>query len=203
MLSPWLKFWTVKQHRANRQALRRDHRLTLEGLEERRVLSTSSLAGIEGTIFVDNNGNGVFDAGEGINNAQVQLYRDTNNSGSFEPAADALISDKDTAIDGSYSFASIDAGNYFVVQPSQVAGTIVLQQEVSSRITFDGNGEEGQIIDTFDTATGPTVDEFPAGTPVEENFAAAEAIGGERDFLVELIGGQDGDTVRMARDLAS
>ena len=199
MFSPWLRFLKSdrRQRAACRQGRRTDYRLILEGLEVRCVLSTTNLGAVDGIVFVDNNANGVFDAGEGVNNARVELYQDTNNNGIFEQGTDPLTATQNTAADGSYSFTSLTSGSYFVVQPSQIAGSTPLDQQVSSRITIDGSGEQGQIIDTFTTVTGPTLDEFPAGTPVEENFAAAEAIGGERDFLVELTSGQDGDTVRL------
>ena len=64
MLSPWLRLLKpVKRHQTADRRRRNDYRLFLEGLEARRVLSTTGLGAIEGTVYVDDNANGVFDAG--------------------------------------------------------------------------------------------------------------------------------------------
>ena len=62
---------------------------------------------------------------------------------------------------------------------------------------ISGTGTTGVSIDAFATVSGPTVDTFPAGTPVEEVHSAGEALGGQRDFRASLTGGIDGDTVSV------
>ena len=67
-----------------------------------------------GTVFNDANGNGTFEAGEGVNGVAVTLYVDTNNNGVFDPGTDAQIATGTTGANGDYSFAGLAPGDYIV-----------------------------------------------------------------------------------------
>lgn len=70
-------------------------------------------ASITGTVFRDDDRDGVFDGGEpGIQGVTVELY---------ESDGTTLITTTMTAVDGSYAFEDLAAGNYIVreVQPNQ------------------------------------------------------------------------------------
>ena len=62
-------------------------RLRFESLENRRVLSVNAPDSIMGTVYADNNDNGMFDVGEGIEGAQVLLFEDDGDGG-FDPIDD-------------------------------------------------------------------------------------------------------------------
>jgi uncharacterized repeat protein (TIGR01451 family) len=74
-------------------------------------------------VWRDGDNDGVLDAGEtGIENVVVQLYQDTNSSGTFN-AGDTLVTTDTTDATGNYLFTNLVpsqnlAGNYFVVIPS-------------------------------------------------------------------------------------
>ena len=67
------------------------------------------------TVWNDLDFDGVQDAGEpGIENVTVDLYKDTNGDGVFDPAFDQFIGSTTTDADGNYSFQVSVAGRYFV-----------------------------------------------------------------------------------------
>ena len=64
---------------------------------------------IDGTVYRDNNNNGVQNAGEtGIAGATVQLYRTSNN---------ALVGTTTTDANGAYQFANLDPVSYYILEP--------------------------------------------------------------------------------------
>lgn len=79
-------------------------------------LATMSLGNL---VYLDNNKNGVFDAGDaGKNGVTVQLYRDNGSTAGTLDAGDALATSTTTAGGGLYSFTGLCAGDYLVVIPS-------------------------------------------------------------------------------------
>ncbi len=171
--------------------------LRLEPLESRIALAVDCLGAISGTVAVDANGSGTIDPGEGVAGATVQLYRDSNGNNVFDPGTDALAGTDVTDTNGNYSFSGLTTDNYFTVQTAQTVNGIALEQMVSPRKSIDGAGTPGQVIDPFESSTGPVIDSFPAGTPVEETFVAADAIGGERELVAELTSGMTDDIVSI------
>ena len=69
--------------------------------------------GIGNLVFVDDNGNQLFDLGEGCDGVTVQLYRQGDTPGSTQPLATAV-----TANGGRYLFSSLYQGQYFVYLPA-------------------------------------------------------------------------------------
>jgi hypothetical protein len=67
-----------------------------------------------GTIFVDANLNGLFNAGEGKSGVALEIYADTNDSGAWDPG-DMLLGNTATGAGGAYSFAGLAPGDYIVV----------------------------------------------------------------------------------------
>ncbi|WP_420631305.1 SdrD B-like domain-containing protein [Candidatus Leptofilum sp.] len=65
-------------------------------------------------VWQDNDRDGIYDAGEsGIENILVTLYEDQNGDGLIDPE-DAVIATALTAVDGSYLFDNLPAGDYIV-----------------------------------------------------------------------------------------
>ena len=144
----------------------------LETLEGRRLLASDTLGGVSGTVFID---------AAAVSNAQVTLYRDSNNSNSFD-AGDVLVDTDTTDGSGRYSFTGLTSDNYFAVQPAQTVGGTSMPQRVSPRLAVDGSGAVGVTIDSFDTVSPDTTDIQPPGTPVNSVNTAPEALGGNETF---------------------
>ncbi|MEM9530024.1 MAG: SdrD B-like domain-containing protein [Pseudomonadota bacterium] len=73
-------------------------------------------------VWIDDNNNGAFDppTEAGVGGVDVELYRDSNANGLFEPGAgDALIGIATTDGNGFYLFLNIGADEYFVAIPSR------------------------------------------------------------------------------------
>jgi hypothetical protein len=110
------------------------------------------------TVWQDNNGNGLQDAGEpGIQNVSVQLWRDTNNDGT----GDTLVGTTTTNASGNYYFTGLPAGDYVVVIPStnwdQVGdplyGFTQTYDPDASNVPCQGTGQygcdsQGMVVDT-------------------------------------------------------
>ena len=65
-------------------------------------------------VWLDCNGNRVLDPGEpGLANVRLFLYRD-NGDGMFDPATDALVGQTFSDADGTYAFAGLSGGTYWV-----------------------------------------------------------------------------------------
>ena len=175
----------IKRTLARRREFKR--RLLLENLESRRLLAATDLASISGRVFSDFAGNG-YDPGEEIPGAVVTLYRD-NGDGAYQPAVDTAVSSTSSSANGSYQFSRVTAGNYFVVQPSQTAGSKVLTQQVSNLISVSSSAVQGLIVETiddFDITQQSVTDTTNDGVPATSSVLASEAIGGERDLFVSL-----------------
>ncbi len=148
-------------------------------------LAATDLAAVSGIVFDDLTGDGLT-PGEQVSGAAVAIYRD-NGNGTFDQTADTLVRSTTTAADGRYVFERLAAGSYFVLQDAQVAGGTTLQRSVSPVITISGTAVEGRIvrvIDDFDQTEQSVIDTTNDGIPVTSSVAAPEAIGGERDLLV-------------------
>ncbi len=187
MSSRYFRLFPVSRTKSSTSKKRFGRRrpMRIEPLESKNLLATDVLGMIEGVVALDANNDNVIDAGEEQSAVNVTLYEDTNNNNSYDAGTDTQVNTATTNADGEYEFTGLTSGNYFVVQPAQGA----LSQRVSPRLVVDGNGVAGQSVDDFGTNSGPTIDDHPPGTPVDAVFSAAEAIGGERDFEVELTSG--------------
>ena len=187
----------AKSKRARGQSNHTGRPFGVESLEGRRVLAASNVGMISGEVYVDENSNQMNDQGEAVRDALIQIYRDADNSNTFDASIDTFVEDDRSDANGDYSFSNLSNGVYFAVQPQQSLPTANLPQGVSGPINIDGNAVQGTLIDSFVTPTGPTVDFHPAGTPTDEVHTANEAIGGQRDFTVELLTGSNFDKVEL------
>jgi hypothetical protein len=72
------------------------------------------MARLQGRVFVDSNGNGVYDAGEaGVRLVTIHLYQDANGNGQLDPG-DPQIDTRETGGAGNYTFATLNPGSYLV-----------------------------------------------------------------------------------------
>ncbi|HUE74450.1 MAG TPA: SpaA isopeptide-forming pilin-related protein [Pirellulaceae bacterium] len=169
-----------------------------ESLEARAMLA-SDLGAISGLIYRDATGDG-FTAGEEVAGATVNLYID-DGDGVFEPAGDdAPATAGVTDANGRYRFDGLAAGDYWIEQPAQTVGAIVLSAQNSALITITALEAQGTVAGTIDdyTETGPSLSAGPpVGTQSLGTALAASALGGERDLLVEFTSGSAGETVDL------
>ncbi|TWU58492.1 Large cysteine-rich periplasmic protein omcB precursor [Rubripirellula tenax] len=180
----------VRQIWANSTPPSARFRPRFEALEDRRLLvAATDLADITGRVFADFSGNG-FDAGEQVVGASLTVYRDDGDS-VFEPGAgDVEVQSATTDANGNYTFTRLTAGNYFVLQPAQTVSGRSLSRSVSPLITVTAEDVKGRIttnIDSFDQTVQVARDETAGDGPVIAIAVTptAEAIGGERELIVE------------------
>ena len=90
----------------------------LELLESRRVLAITDLASLVGTVFNDQDGDGLQGAAEpAVAGATVELYRDVDGSGTLDTNVDALLqTSAPTGVDGRYELTGLEAGDYLLRQ---------------------------------------------------------------------------------------
>jgi large repetitive protein len=185
------RLFSRKRRKAARRAAARgltQRTLLLEPLEGRQLLA-SDLASLTGVVSL----------GTPVDGATIELYRDLNTNGIFEPGAGdgAALAIDTTDATGTYRFDGLEAGDYFIHQPAQTVGAIDLGAFVTAPITItalDAEGVAGTVVDDFDDAIVQLVtatDALP-----DQNGAAdhAGALGGERDMRVELTSGGVGDS---------
>jgi len=99
-------------------------------------------------VFLDNNGNGLADAGEaGISNVTVRLYYDRDSDGSYE----TLLATAQTGAGGSYLFSYLSDGRYRAVVDSadpDIPGTRTPSTTISHTVTLTGG-----VTSSFDGFT--------------------------------------------------
>lgn len=163
-------------------------RLALESLEGRRLLAvTGDAPAITGTVFVDRDGSGDISGGEGLENAQVELYLDDGDG--ISNGGDTLVGTDSTDANGLYCFDNLDGNaTYFVVQPAQTVDGIPLLPMTSGPIM---PGEPNLIIDAFETnqsvvAMSPAPSSDGSTLTFDDE---TEVIGAERDMFVSMTSG--------------
>jgi hypothetical protein len=116
----------------------------------------SSLFQVTGVVFNDENENGILDAGEeSIDGLPVEIYADTDGSGTYDPNLDALVAFTQTSNAG---FGFLDP-NYLVddIPPGQVFIVVILPEDTIFETytpTFDpdsGTAAPDGIFPTFMT----------------------------------------------------
>jgi uncharacterized repeat protein (TIGR01451 family) len=162
--------------------------LSLESLENRTLLA-ADLAAIAGTVFVDQTEDGLTPDDGTVDGVTVDLFRD---------GGDGIVSSDDVLVDsvvtdaaGNYRFDGLSEGLFFV-QQTPIPGTLQRIEDQLRAVVVtadDASGTRGASIDSFDV-TSQTVS-VSSLLPATNNSSllAVEAIGGERDILVELISG--------------
>ena len=95
-------------------------------------LPTGSMS-IGDYVWIDTNGNGLVDSGEnGINGVKLNLYKDSDASGSYTPGVDTFFATTTTftqaGAPGYYSFTSLPVGAYIVqIDPSNFGSGAILE----------------------------------------------------------------------------
>jgi uncharacterized repeat protein (TIGR01451 family) len=196
------RLWKRPELKAASRRTRR--RMFMEQLDSRTVLA-SDLGAIEGLIYVDTTGNG-FNIGEEVAGALVDLYAD-DGDGVFEPGVGVGLDgapirpQQATNANGEYFFADLGAGDYWVNQIAQVVGpdTLLPAFEPVTISALQEQGTPGTLIDSFVSAVPTAVAADPVGTTnaATADLLAAEVLGLERDFQVELTSSPGGQTVTM------
>ncbi|MFY0675245.1 MAG: hypothetical protein JXQ87_17755 [Bacteroidia bacterium] len=143
---------------------------------------------ISGFVYSDSDQDEVFDNGEnGVENATVYLYKDINGNGVYDLGTDIIVTSKQTASDGSYSF----------IRP-YIGGTVQIDLTPSnnrdahenSSGTVDRSGTsldfgEKHVGISFRSAT------IPSGATIEEAYFEVESNGTYTTQTSVLIYGED------------
>ncbi len=116
-------------------------RLTVEALEDRRLLASGAILG---TVFEDLTGNGISPDDPTIAQRGVTLFRD-NGDGTLNAATDIQVARDQSRKDGRYEFRQLSAGTYFVQQDLPL-GWADLEAEVQT------NGMYNEAIHLSDEA---------------------------------------------------
>lgn len=182
----------IKDRRKTRS---RGRRLRVESMEPRRLLA-GDLGVISGNVFTDLTDDGLDGGDTAIVATDVFLYRDGGN-GTFDSGAgvaggdDTLIGTDPTDASGDYAFEDLIAGTYFVEQDA-VTGQVQRIAETTKTVTLtetDVSGTLAANFDSFNDAVQQIVT-ANAGTPTANDARdTAEAIGGERDVVVNHTAG--------------
>ncbi|MES2736436.1 MAG: SdrD B-like domain-containing protein [Verrucomicrobiota bacterium] len=105
--------------------------------------------GVGNLVFLDNNANGVADAGEGVDGVRVEIYRSTQTPGTTTPLAQAITEDG-----GRYFFDFLSSGTYIVHIPaSEFAAGRPLYNTLSVQGSQTGSADDSSGEDGVDEAT--------------------------------------------------
>ena len=160
----------------------------------RRVLAAATnLASVSGTLYDDLNSNGQVDANDPrLSAAQVQLVDLSGNSASINASTDSS---------GLYIFRNVTAGNYVVRQPAQtLPGGRQLVEKSTPTIVVTSAAAAGTLstpIDSFDSTSQEVTDNIADNIPVTLQMNAPEAIGGQRDLIVNDTSESDDSGVQL------
>jgi uncharacterized repeat protein (TIGR01451 family) len=175
--------------KANRRSTRKtlQRQLRLERMERREVLA-SNLGAIAGVAFIDQNNDGSLIGDPPVPvGTQVQLFRDANANGVFDPGpgADVLVGTDLTDASGAYRFDSLSPARYFL---QQTAAPGLNAPALTAVVVTNDAGLQTALIDDYST-TASTLLANSANPTQFASINASEAIGGNRDISVTLTSG--------------
>lgn len=181
---------------AKRTRRARTRKLFGEQMESRKLLA-GDLGTISGDVFTDLTDNGFDVSDTAISGATIFLYQDGGNgtfdsSGGSAGGDDTLLTQTTSDVNGDYSFADLADGTYFVEQDA-VTGQLQRVIETVKTVTISASESAGvatQTVDDFNTTAQTLV--ANTGTPQDTDTAATaggEALGGERDILINHLAG--------------
>lgn len=109
-------------------------------------------------VWKDANKNGVRDTGEmPIAGVKVNLYRDVDNSGTFNPPTDTLVATTTTAADGTYRFTGLIPDPYFVQIDASNFGPGQILEDCTSSYGSSGGNSDLDNRDHGSDSTGPAL----------------------------------------------
>ncbi len=123
----------------------------------------------EGSGTIANDNNGVVDPGEvGIGGLTVELWEDTDNSGTFDPAFDTQVQTTVTNTEGNYWIEGVEpGGTYFVALPSAPGQSTALGTAPGDPLAAD-NTDDGEPQGTYPSVTQLITAPFPGSAPTGE-----------------------------------
>lgn len=175
--------------------LRKHRRLGFESCEGRRLLTAT----VSGLKFNDLDADGTRDPGEGaLQGVVIDLFRDTNANGTFEPGADTLVNSAATDVAGNYQFADLTDGRYFIREipgagqtQTTPSGPNFYTLDVAGDNVFPVRQVSELLIDDFELPNPAFSYNILSPTnpdPEVHKFAGAGVVGGERDLLIDVLG---------------
>ncbi|GAB5403266.1 MAG: SdrD B-like domain-containing protein [Aureliella sp.] len=189
------RFNKNQQNRDRRKVRNRGRSLRVESMESRRLLA-GDIGAIAGNVFTDLTDNGLDASDTAIVGTSVHLYRDGGN-GTFDSGAgvaggdDVLVGTTSSDGSGDYRFDDLIAATYFVEQAS-VSGQVQRSSETTKTVTLSETDVSGTLaanFDTFNDAVQQIVTANAGSPTVSDARDTAEAIGAERDVVVNHTSG--------------
>ncbi len=186
----------------------RNRQLRIEPMEKRRLLA-GNIASISGNVFTDLTEDGTNTGDPAIVGTNVFLYRDGGNTvidsaGGLASGDDTLIGTAVTDSSGNYSFINLTAGTYFVEQ-APASGLLQRASETFKTVVISESEAAGVAVSNVDTfTTAQSTLTADSGSPTDSSTAATganEAIGDERDLLVNYVSGGSNVTAQVTSGL--
>jgi protocatechuate 3,4-dioxygenase beta subunit len=140
-------------------------------------------------VFFDENSNGRFDSGEGMDGVSLELY-----SSGQQPGTDTPVATTVTANGGFYLFDFIRPGNYFVHVPKSMFATgapLYQRSSINEGLTGDDDvGEDGlnEGIPSVDGVSSSILSLFPGSAPTDSTGETGQNANSdnENDAAVDL-----------------
>ncbi|MBX3081403.1 MAG: hypothetical protein KF716_07180 [Anaerolineae bacterium] len=139
----------------------------------------SPLYSLGNRVWFDTDNDGTRDTTEvGVNNVRVELYRDANTNGVYDPGTDVFLSFTTTNATGYYLFTGLAAGDYVAVIPAvnfQTGGALVNYRSSLTRISA-----AGAVIETLPVDPDNNLDNddngYTYGTLGTTGYVASQTI---------------------------
>jgi protocatechuate 3,4-dioxygenase beta subunit len=150
--------------------------------------------GVGNAVFIDANGNGTYDAGEGAQDVTLELYRSTDIPGYNLPQAAQT-----TDADGHYLFDRVTGGSYFIHIPYYNFSGGALDGHVSipgveANTTADDSVGENGVDSASPLYAGISSGVFTLSNGAQPRDSAAGALTGENGFLADEDNDNDSNT---------
>ncbi len=194
------RFRKSKTQTSRRTRQERSRKLLLEPMEARRLMA-GDLGSIGGNVFTDLTDNGFTVDDPDLQSVTVWLYRDgagTPGAGAFQSGSgtaggdDVLVGTTTSNATGGYLFSGLGPGRYFVEQ-APVTGQLQRPAETVKTVDISDSQSEGVgvlTVDNFDDDTAAIAAEVATPTvSTQTTTTGSNAIGGQRDLVVNLDGG--------------
>ncbi len=141
------------------------------------------------TVFYDNNANGTYQAGEGLEGVRVNLYLDANADGNYD-AGETLLAATFTDENGQYFFGGLAAGRYVVrIDTSSLPSGVTNTVDVGDATLNEGGADLTVATSNLDVDFGYRDTSSPnsVGGTIWRDTNADGALSGESGIFENVI----------------